>query len=433
MGKSKLLNIIGRWLFLLIVGAIAWPTGVFAAGGRVALVVGNSNYNSPSAEISTPDLPALVNKLESVGFDVLAKENASFYDLRLLVEEFSRAAEGAELALFYYVGHAIRLKRVNYLIPVDVNLRNRGDLQKLTWLEEVITAGAGANNFVGILDTCKNTRHAEGWGDNFGRKPVCGANEDVTRLLPENAILAFTNSVVEESQISIGDDGSTDYLNTLIDQIEPGVDFYSVVSSTQDLLKQLSANQINPVFYGKLATQLVLQTPTQEPEPISPSVQEEPEPVVGVVVEPVLPEPINPEPITPQPVIVDSDNTASEPQAPATDPIRAEITDAERDATLRQIVAVKNAIEASDIDQLMSLLPPGAARELFVELLDRYERIDMEITSTSSSNNAGEISGILRIVKMYRANGDEIEPSESYREITLTSRRINETLWSRLY
>jgi uncharacterized caspase-like protein len=41
------------------------------------------------------------------------------------VIRFSRAARDADVALFYYSGHAIQFAGVSYLAPVDIQLNGR--------------------------------------------------------------------------------------------------------------------------------------------------------------------------------------------------------------------------------------------------------------------------------------------------------------------
>ena len=49
---------------------------------------------------------------------------------------FARAARTADVALFYYSGHALQHEGVNYLLPVDTDLRDEADLRRMTGVDE---------------------------------------------------------------------------------------------------------------------------------------------------------------------------------------------------------------------------------------------------------------------------------------------------------
>jgi uncharacterized caspase-like protein len=83
------------------------------AENRVALVIGNSRYQSVP-QLSTPadDAKAFANFLSSANFQVLVNVDAAQTDLRRAIHEFSAAiaAKGPEtVALLYYAGYAVQL------------------------------------------------------------------------------------------------------------------------------------------------------------------------------------------------------------------------------------------------------------------------------------------------------------------------------------
>ena len=45
---------------------------------------------------------------------------------------FARAARQADVALFYYSGHAMQFAGVNYLMPVDAKLKDEADIVRNT-------------------------------------------------------------------------------------------------------------------------------------------------------------------------------------------------------------------------------------------------------------------------------------------------------------
>lgn len=149
--------------FVAILASLLLPVLAFAEA-RIALVIGNSKYQTTGWALLNPENDARLMKdaLEGVGFQVTLLLNASEDDM-----EDAFAAHGNRLrtagkdavGLIYFAGHGIQSEGYNYLIPVDANARTEQDV----WaqaprlgqaLQHVRAAGNGIN-FV-ILDACRN-------------------------------------------------------------------------------------------------------------------------------------------------------------------------------------------------------------------------------------------------------------------------------------
>ena len=107
-----------RFLFfaLLIIGIHA-----NAQQGRVALLIGNEEYSGHFQTLHTPinDVTAMKNVLQKLGFDtVIVGKNLTQQSMSEYLSSFKKLANGAELALFYYSGHAgYKGKDEYYLVP----------------------------------------------------------------------------------------------------------------------------------------------------------------------------------------------------------------------------------------------------------------------------------------------------------------------------
>lgn len=118
-----------RLKFLLITMALLLPCGAAWAAKRVALVVGNSDYEHV-ARLANPvnDANDIADKLRQLGFEVIQGNDRTFPELRDDVRRFIAALTGADLALFYYAGHGLQVKGKNYVAPVDARLASYDDL-----------------------------------------------------------------------------------------------------------------------------------------------------------------------------------------------------------------------------------------------------------------------------------------------------------------
>jgi len=126
---------------------------------RVALVVGNASY-AATTPLANPgnDATAVSAALARLGFEVLLGIDKDTAGLRALIRDFSAAADGADLALFYYAGHGLQVGGRNYLIPVDAALEREADLDFAAIDLQLVLRQMerGAKNSIVLLDACRD-------------------------------------------------------------------------------------------------------------------------------------------------------------------------------------------------------------------------------------------------------------------------------------
>jgi formylglycine-generating enzyme required for sulfatase activity/uncharacterized caspase-like protein len=142
-------------------------TAVFSlpalAEKRVALVVGNGNYSHISP-LQNPanDARLLAEALRSVGFTLIRGEAQLDLDkqsFEKVIQEFGAKLQGAEVGLFYYAGHGVQVRGVNYLVPVDANPSREADVGIQMLDAKLIVSqmeGTGTKLNIVILDACRN-------------------------------------------------------------------------------------------------------------------------------------------------------------------------------------------------------------------------------------------------------------------------------------
>ena len=148
---------------IVVFASLMLPVLAFAEA-RIALVIGNSDYEITGWKLTNPSNDARLMKqsLEAVGFQVSLLINATEDEMEdAFAAHGRRLAAGGEdaVGLIYFAGHGVQSQGYNYLIPVDVQARTEQDV----WaqaprlgqaLQHVRAAGNGVN-FV-ILDACRN-------------------------------------------------------------------------------------------------------------------------------------------------------------------------------------------------------------------------------------------------------------------------------------
>ena len=144
----------------LLAAVVAVVLGSAAhAERRVALVIGNATYqNTPALANPGNDAQDLTAALTKVGFNVDFQRNLSKQGMEAAIARFSRLAQGADAALFYYAGHGMQYRGSNYLMPTDAKLEDEFNLNfELTRIEDVLFGLEGANGVkILILDSCRN-------------------------------------------------------------------------------------------------------------------------------------------------------------------------------------------------------------------------------------------------------------------------------------
>ena len=133
-------------------------------GPRLALIIGNSAYAASMGALPNPanDAGAMARALGALGFNVTLVKNADQKSMKRAISDFgqrlAKAGPGST-GLFFYAGHGIQAKGINYLIPTDANIQTQADVDLEavgadTILEQMEEAGAATN--IVILDACRN-------------------------------------------------------------------------------------------------------------------------------------------------------------------------------------------------------------------------------------------------------------------------------------
>ena len=133
-----------------------------AAGPKMALVIGNSDYRVGPLENPRNDARLMARTLEELGFVVTLAEDLTYFEFGRAVAEFGRSLKAAgddTVGLFFYAGHAVQASGENYLIPVDSEPRDELDLSiKAVPMSLVMKSLEGAANRLNLvfLDACRN-------------------------------------------------------------------------------------------------------------------------------------------------------------------------------------------------------------------------------------------------------------------------------------
>jgi uncharacterized caspase-like protein len=170
---------------------------------RVALVIGNSNYQNVS-QLSNPanDAKSVAKLLNAAGFEVISATDLSHNEMIQVVQDFSSkiADRGPNtVAMVYYAGHGVQLAGENYLVPVDARISSETDLVSgsVRLVDMMATLDAIPSRLrIAILDACRNN-------------PFPSLNEAGRGLAivdaPNGSIVAYSTAPGSEALDGVGD------------------------------------------------------------------------------------------------------------------------------------------------------------------------------------------------------------------------------------
>ncbi|NQU63686.1 MAG: caspase family protein [SAR324 cluster bacterium] len=156
-------------LVLLILMIIGFSSTIVFANDendkqlRHALVIGNADYKIGRLFNTKNDANDVAAALQKLGFSVNLQINVNRSGMREAIRDFGDKLKKGGVGLFYYAGHGMQVKGVNYLIPVGSDLKAEDEVQ-----DESIDAGSvlrkmdsagNALNIV-ILDACRDNPFA---------------------------------------------------------------------------------------------------------------------------------------------------------------------------------------------------------------------------------------------------------------------------------
>ena len=148
------------WLFGLV---MLWAAALVQAAVRedkaVALVIGNTDYKTAPLKNPSNDARAMAERLRKLGFEVVERNNLKTREIPGTLREFRSRLKPGAVALFFYAGHGVQIKGVNYLPAVDADITSEEDVTMqsidVNRILEILDESKTRLNLV-FLDACRN-------------------------------------------------------------------------------------------------------------------------------------------------------------------------------------------------------------------------------------------------------------------------------------
>ena len=132
---------------------------------KLALVIGNGNYRNGPLKNPVGDARAVAASLRSLGFDVTLRTDAGLADMLEAMRQFTVRASDAAVRLLFFAGHGLQHRGVNYLLPVDADIKGEDDVAgRSADVGELIDRLGRVKHGINIvvLDACRNNPFSGG-------------------------------------------------------------------------------------------------------------------------------------------------------------------------------------------------------------------------------------------------------------------------------
>jgi hypothetical protein len=125
-----------------------------------------------------------------------------------LAIQFARRARDADIAIFYFSGHAMQLADINFLMPIDAKLTDEADLRRATRVDDIVADLQPAKNLKVLgLDACRDNPLAEGLRRSFGVTRTANLQHGLARIdSPPGMIVAYATQagrIQDQEEIGI--------------------------------------------------------------------------------------------------------------------------------------------------------------------------------------------------------------------------------------
>jgi carboxyl-terminal processing protease len=234
-----------RHVFLAAVAAAflgaAFPA---LADKRIALVVGNSNYqNVARLENPRSDATLMAATLRSLGFALVGDGPQLDLDkaaLDLAVQKFGSTLQGADVAMFYYAGHGVQIRGANFLVPVGANPTREADVDfQMVDVGLVLRQmeGAGTRLNLVVLDACRN--------NPFGGRGLRATDGGLAQMrAPEGTLISFAT---QPGNVALDGEGNSPYTKALAATIrKSGLDIFQTFNEVGLAVKRSTGGSQQP-------------------------------------------------------------------------------------------------------------------------------------------------------------------------------------------
>ena len=158
-------------------------------------MIGNSHYrHAPELANPVADAQSISESFRRLGIDVTEGYDLDEKDMRALMVKFANEMAGAKGAVVFYAGHGVALDGVNYMLPVDIDLKSPADLDLNGVSVDLVLRQMRRDDRVNviILDACRDNPFAAALSRSAVRAAVSSRGlQPIAGDLARGSLIAF--------------------------------------------------------------------------------------------------------------------------------------------------------------------------------------------------------------------------------------------------
>ena len=223
---------------------------------RLALVIGNANYDKGALENPVNDAKLIAKTLDSLDFEVILATNIEdFRSLQNKIREFGNKRKDYDVGFVYYAGHGVQIDGENYLLPTKEIYESEDDITyNAVNVDKIMKYLTGMTDQVNILvlDACRDNTFESNWNKTRSLK-----GKGLAKIpAPTGSLIAFSTSAGNTAADGDGENSlySTSLAknmllkDTSLDQVFRNVRA-DVLSLTNNVQRPIEASQLTGDAY----------------------------------------------------------------------------------------------------------------------------------------------------------------------------------------
>ena len=246
------------------------------ADNRVALVIGNGAYvHVPHLPNPTHDAEDVAAAFRRTGFETILGTDLDQAGMQNAAIRFARAARTADVAVFYYSGHAMQYAGVNYLVPIDAELHDEADLRRMARVDDILADLQQARNLrILVLDSCRDNPLADALKRSIGSTRGVSIGRGLAKMeSPDGTIISYSTQAGRTAED--GSDRNSPYTAAFLQHIEDKDDvatvFHRVGANVYQITQGKQVPELSISFFGEFYLNGKLQVTVAPASPSAPA------------------------------------------------------------------------------------------------------------------------------------------------------------------
>ncbi|HXL66554.1 MAG TPA: caspase family protein [Xanthobacteraceae bacterium] len=246
------------------------------ADNRVALVIGNGAYvHVPHLPNPTHDAEDVAAALRRTGFETILGTDLDQAGMQNAAIRFARAARSADVAVFYYSGHAMQYAGVNYLVPIDAELHDEADLRRMARVDDILADLQQARNLrILVLDSCRDNPLADELKRSVGSTRGVSIGRGLAKIeSPDGTIIAYSTQAGRTAED--GSERNSPYTAAFLQHIEDKDDvatvFHRIGANVYQTTQGKQVPELSISFFGEFYLNGKLQVTVAPAAPSAPA------------------------------------------------------------------------------------------------------------------------------------------------------------------